>query len=263
MSKLSSSLSYLRSYIISLFFGFWTLLIAAVVVFMAAVLGIGRRGLDRVIVWLWALPMLKFSGVKVDVRGRERVTARQKGFLILFNHSSLIDIPILYAYFPRMFSFGAKIELFKIPFFGRAMELCGVLPIDRSNRNKVMKIYQDAIARVNGGESFALAPEGTRQNEPRLGKFKRGPFEFAVNAQMDIVPVVLAGAFYVLPRSSVWINSGKWSRKVLMEILPPVSTEGMTLEQLENLLEIIRQQMEETFSRLTRELEASSTTPLS
>ncbi len=68
------------------------------------------------------------------------------------------------------------------------MELCGVLPIDRGNRNKVMKVYENAIARVNRGEAFALAPEGTRQKQVELGRFKRGPFEFAINAQMDIVP---------------------------------------------------------------------------
>jgi 1-acyl-sn-glycerol-3-phosphate acyltransferase len=165
-----------------------------------------------------------------------------------------MDIPVLYAYFPRSFRFGAKIELFKIPFFGKAMELCGVLPIDRSNRNKVMQVYENAIARVKKGEAFALAPEGTRQKEATLGRFKRGPFEFAINAQMDIVPVVLAGAYDVLPKDGVLINVGRWRRKVIVQILPRVSTKGLTIEQVDGLLENVRSQMDPIYIQLNEEL---------
>lgn len=232
------------------------------VIFMAVVFQVSRKALNFVVVRLWARPLLRFSGIEVDVRGLERIQDRHDGFLILFNHSSLMDIPILCSSIPRIFSFGAKIELFSIPIFGRAMEKVGALPIDRNNRNKVMKIYNDAIARVKKGESFALAPEGTRQQEPIIGRFKRGPFEFALNAQMDLVPVVLAGAFHVLPRSSVWINAGQWKRKVIVEILNPVSTKGLGPEQIEALQETVRASMEEAFKRLMLERESFSPTPL-
>src|SRR5262249_3071730 len=149
---------------------------------------------DFVCIQMWAKPLLWVSGVKLEIRGRENVAQGGKGFLILFNHSSNYDIPVLFC-FPRSFRFGAKVELFKIPFFGRAMKMCGVLPIDRGNREKVMQVYENAISRVEKGECFALAPEGTRQNQPRIGSFKRGPFEFALNAKMDVVPVVIAGTY--------------------------------------------------------------------
>lgn len=235
---------------------------AAIVILMATVLRVSRKGLDVPILHFWVTPMLWASGVRISARGLERIRDRKKGFLILFNHSSLMDIPVLFKAIPRTFNFGAKIELFKVPFFGRAMELCGALPIDRGNRNKVMQIYKNAIARVDNGESFALAPEGTRQSNPELGRFKRGPFEFAVNAQMDLVPVVIVGAFHVLSRSSIWINAGRWRRQVLVEVLPPVSTQGLSEENLADLQERVRQQMEEAFMRLTKELEASSPKPL-
>ncbi|MGE3682612.1 MAG: lysophospholipid acyltransferase family protein [Bdellovibrionales bacterium] len=226
---------------------------SVVVVFFASL--IRHRGfIDALIIRLWSLPLIRAAGIRVHRRGAENVNARAEGCLILFNHSSLMDIPILYAYFPRSFRFGAKIELFKIPFFGWAMRVCGVLPIDRRNRNRVMKVYQEAIDRVKCGESFALAPEGTRQNDPILGKFKRGPFEFAINAGMDIVPVVLAGAFEVIPRSSIWVNQGRWRRDVLMQITPAVPAREYTPEQVERLQERVRAQMSIVHDQLQAEL---------
>jgi 1-acyl-sn-glycerol-3-phosphate acyltransferase len=263
MDALLDKLSFPRSVIVSLFFGFWTLLLASIVVLLAGVFRAPRKRLDFIIVNLWTRPMVRWSGVRVHVRGLEHVMSRAKGFLILFNHSSHMDIPILFSSIPRTFNFGAKIELFKIPFFGRAMELCGVLPIDRHNRSKVLKIYQDAISRVNQGESFALAPEGTRQPEPLLGRFKRGPFEFAVNAQMDIVPVVMAGVYHVMPKSTIWINAGRWRRDVYLEVLPPVSTEGLGPDEAESLQDRVREMMLESFTRQMKELEASSPKSLS
>lgn len=134
------------------------------------------------------------------------------------------------------------------------MKVVGVLPIDRGNRQKVMKVYEQAASRVEKGECFALAPEGTRQPEPQLGPFKRGPFEFAINAGMDIVPVLMAGTFAVLPRNSLWLNQGKWHRTVLMEILPRISTSDFTIENVDKLQETVRNQMVLAHDRLYKEL---------
>jgi len=254
VKRLLNLLSYPRGIVVTFAALIWTLLMSILVLFIAGVLR-SRRLVDRAIIQLWSHPIIWAGGGKVEVRGRENVLGRQKGFLIVFNHSSLIDIPVLYAYIPRTFRFGAKIELFKIPFFGKAMELCGVLPIDRGNRNKVMKIYDQAIQRVENGEAFALAPEGTRQKQVELGRFKRGPFEFAINAQMDIVPVVLGGAYDMLPRDGVLLGAGRWRHPMILEILPPVSTAGLTMDDLDSLVEKVRGQMDPVFRQLSREVE--------
>lgn len=246
-------LSYPRSYVATLISALWTAVMAFVIAFVAAVVR-NRYVIDLFINYGWSHPLLKIGGVEVDLRGAENVAKKKQGCLILFNHSSYFDIPVLYAYFPRSFRFGAKIELFKIPVFGLAMRLCGVLPIDRRNRNKVMKIYDEAIARINNGECFALAPEGTRQMQPQLGPFKRGPFEFAINAGMDVIPVVLAGAYAVLPRSSIWVNQGRWKRKVIMQILPRVSAADYTVERVDEMVSLVRGQMLPVHEALYKEL---------
>jgi 1-acyl-sn-glycerol-3-phosphate acyltransferase len=247
-------LSYPRGILASVIFGIWTITLSAVVLVLAFA-GTSMAFIDMLIQKLWARPIIWASGGRLELRGAEQIQNRSgKGFLLLFNHSSNLDIPALYGSFPKPFRFGAKIELFKIPFFGRAMRNIGMLPIDRSNRNKVMKVYAEAAKRVQEGESFALAPEGTRQPEPKLGPFKRGPFEFALNAQMDIVPVVIAGTYELLPRNTVWVGLGKWTRKVIVEILPPVSTQNCKPEDLEPLLKKVRGEMQEAHNRLYAEI---------
>ena len=251
--RIGEWLSYPRGVALTVLGAAWTFIMSFVVLLTALVIR-NRRVVDFTINQLWAWPLIKLSGVRVVVRGAERVRRDGPGFLLLFNHGSLFDILVLYLYVPRSFRFGAKIELFKIPIFGTAMRLVGVLPIDRRNRTRVMKIYEEATARVTAGECFALAPEGTRQATPGLGPFKRGPFEFAINAQVDIVPVVIAGANEVLPPNGVFINVGKWRRTVILEIGEPLTGRGLAIEDANALLERTRAQMLELFTRAQAEI---------
>lgn len=240
-------LTFVRAVILIL----WVVLVTpplSVMVITSALLIRWRRLDDLIIDWFWSWPILLIAGIKVEVSGQENVAQGSKGCLLLFNHSSFMDIPVLYGYFPRTFRFGAKIELFRVPFFGVAMKAVGVLPIDRSKREKVMKVYEEAEARVAAGESFALAPEGTRSDRPEIRTFKRGPFEFAINAGADLVPVVLVGAFEVLPRNSILVNLGQWRRTVKMIITPRISTTGLSVEQFEIVQSKARQQMEPLFN---------------
>src|SRR5262245_42098816 len=124
LTRLFDPISYPRGVLVTFFGAFWTLIMSVVVVFVAGVIR-PRWILDFFIDYGWCLPILTFSGVRTEVRGRDNVGLKGKGCLLLFNHSSYFDIPVLYMYFPRSFRFGAKIELFKIPLFGWAMRLCG------------------------------------------------------------------------------------------------------------------------------------------
>jgi 1-acyl-sn-glycerol-3-phosphate acyltransferase len=252
-SEMLKLLSYPRGVVLSLFIGVYTILMSANVLFLRSI-GFSRDYVDRVIQTRWARLIMWLSGVTVEVRGAENIPTTKEGFLAVFNHTSHVDILTLYGYMPRMVRFGAKIELFKIPFFGRAMLAMGALPIDRRLREKVLQLYQAAIPRVADGDAFALAPEGTRQSEQKVGRFKFGPFLFAIQAQMNIVPVVIAGAFDVLPKNSLCFNAGAWRRKVILQILTPVSTKGLNEDDIDTLQASVHESMSQTLERLKLEL---------
>ena len=212
-----------------------------------------RRIRDWIMRSPWSGLPLWLGGVSLELRGGEN-WPRGTGFLVLFNHTSWMDILAICAGLPEVPRFGAKIELFRIPFFGAAMRSCGVLPIERNQRTKVLNTYKEAESRAQAGESFALAPEGTRQVGHELGTFKRGPFIFAVGAQMPVLPVVIAGAQEVMAKGAWGINVGRWRRKIILEILPPISTAGKTEEDIPGLQEQTRSAMAAVYARLNRDL---------
>lgn len=193
------------------------------------------------IIQFWAQMSCRGCGVVPRMIGRERIP--QSGFIALFNHTSFFDIFALMALIPSL-KFGAKIELFKIPFFGRAMRLAGALPIDRGNREEVFRIYDEAKERLQNGETFILAPEGTRQPTEKLGPFKAGPFIFALKSEALLLPIVLRGASQILPKNHFLPNLRSWRSEILIEVLEPISTRGYTVENRHELQDLVFQRMQ-------------------
>lgn len=223
-------ITFVRSLLAALIFLVWTVLtstIAIILIFSKA----PRNWVDTIII-VWAEGTLQLFAVKVIERGRENLVPGS--CLYIFNHTSFFDIFAMAARLKGM-RFGAKIELFKIPFFGRAMKMAGVLPITRNNREKVFRVYERASAKASQGQQFALAPEGGRNVEEKLLPFKAGPFVFAINAQMPLLPVIVKGASRVLPKNGILPNWQRWSSAITLEYLPPISVQGETLETRMNL----------------------------
>lgn len=217
--------TFVRSLVAALLFLVWTVVNSIVAIGMI-VARVPRPWVDKIIT-IWAEGTLLLFGVRVIEKGRENLISGS--CLYIFNHTSFFDIFAMSARLKGM-RFGAKIELFKIPFFGRAMKMAGVLPITRNNREKVFRVYERASAKASLGHQFALAPEGSRNVEEKLLPFKAGPFVFAINAQMPLVPVIVKGASQVLPKHGILPNWKRWFSTITLEYLPPISVQGETLE---------------------------------
>ena len=170
---------------------------------------------------LWARTIIRASGIKVDVEGRDNIPM---GRPVVFacNHASQFDIPILYEALPVQFRFVAKKELFKIPFLGLAMRLAGHIPIDRSGGKAALRSLQEAVGGLKMGRSIIIFPEGTRSPDGRLGPFKTGGILIAVRAGCPIVPVAISGSHNVLPRGSLRVRPGR----IKVTIGLPVRTVG-------------------------------------
>lgn len=197
--------------------------------------------------WIWGRASISVFNVHITVKNPENIP--NEGVLFLFNHTSLFDIIIFHSAISKPAHFGAKIELFKIPVFGHAMRASGVLPIVRENRGQVLELYNQSIQRVRHGESFILAGEGTRQPVPGVGpRFKSGPFIFAISGQFPIVPVVIHGAAECLPKGHLIPCTDRWRHEVKVQILKPLSTKGLTLEDRERLQDEAHKLMTEAYN---------------
>jgi 1-acyl-sn-glycerol-3-phosphate acyltransferase len=234
-------LSYIRAFFITPFAVAWTLL-SSVLVLCCVGFGFSKQTLFYLIKNVWVRVILFVSGVEVETKGREHLP--DGGFLYVFNHTSHFDILVIFLGTPRICYFGAKAELFAIPIFGRAMHAGGALRIERANRNKVMQVYKEAEARVAQGDIFTLAPEGTRQpGHGSLGPFKTGPFVFAANAKMPIVPVVLVGCEKVMSKKDIFVNWGQWKQKVVFECLEPIYPMGESDEEVRRMRDLAYDRM--------------------
>lgn len=192
----------------------------------------------HIVARIWGYSILLASRVRVTVVGQEQFDP-SRSYIIMSNHQSNFDIPVLLAHLRCQFRWLAKAELFKIPIFGRGMRGAGYIPIDRSDRRAAIRSLQTAAETIRNGSSVMIFPEGTRSLDGRLRSFKKGGFVLAVDAGVPIVPVVIHGTFAVMPKSGLRIRPGR----VCVEVLEPIETAGYSRKQKDELLEIVRERM--------------------
>ncbi len=233
----------LKMIIKRIFYTLLTLILSPVFIFLVIFLGgilIGltflynNKKTNDFILWLWTkLSLLCFRIKVTSIKGAELIP--KGSCLFLFNHTSHVDILVLQNIIPSV-RFGAKIELYKIPIFGYAMKRVGVLPIARNNLEEVKKIYNNAKMRTEHGERFALAPEGTRQFSPYdLGKFKSGPFIFAIEAGIPIIPVFLKGCYDVMPKTEFLPSLTRFIYPVEVEFGNPINVDENLIDDRDKM----------------------------
>ena len=89
------------------------------------------------------------------------------------------------------------------------------------------------------GKSFLVFPEGTRSRTGELLPFKKGAFILAIQAQAPIVPVAVIGGRAAMKKGSRLI----WPVHVRVRFGEPVPTAGLTLDQRDDLIEVVRERM--------------------
>jgi len=81
---------------------------------------------------VWSPLVLLLFGARVKVRGIENLE-KNEPYIIMANHTSFLDIPVLLQFLPLSLFFVAKKELKKIPFLGWFMIAAGMIFMDRSH----------------------------------------------------------------------------------------------------------------------------------
>lgn len=146
-------------------------------------------------------------------QGRERLPVG--GALLISNHQSFLDPIVLGLPLQRPISFVARDSLFRLPVIGWIMRSCYVMPIRRDAAGSV----REPIRRLKHGLYVGVFPEGTRTADGTVGDFKPGFISLVRRANVDVVPVGIAGAFEAFPRTA-WIPRPGKIRVVYGEPIP-------------------------------------------
>ena len=184
----------------------------------------------------WATALLDHAEVTRTVHNLERVPADET-FILMSNHKSLYDVPLLIESFPRTLRMVTKTELFRVPIWGPAMREAGFIEIDRKNSARAKEGLEVAKARLAEGINVWIAPEGTRSRSGHLGVFKSGGFRLALATGVRILPVGIRGTEKILRADGVLVTRGA---SVELEFGTPVDPELFGVERRGQLIEVVR-----------------------
>lgn len=154
----------------------------------------------------WSSLILATTGVRVHVRGIERLTPGAT-YVFVSNHQSIYDIPIVFATLPFQLRIIAKASLGWFPFLGWHLRRTGHLLVDRRKPD-----HDDILARwqalVTKELSLVVFPEGTRSIDGRVGRFRAGSFLLALQAGLTIVPLSISGSRHVMRKGRLMTCPG-------------------------------------------------------
>ena len=155
------------------------------------------------------------SAVPVRINGMENLPADD--CVVVANHASYVDGLLLKGYLPARFSFVVKGEMRDIPVAHFLLHRAGSRFVERSEATASVRDARQIVKAAESGQSLAMFPEGTFQQQPGLMRFRAGAFVAAVRGNMPVVPIA--------------INSGplyhrRWKRKgtitvIVGETIPP------------------------------------------
>lgn len=178
-----------------------------------------------------------FTGIRVELNGLENLPPGHS--VVVANHASYVDGPLLKGYLPSRFSFVIKGELRNIAIAHFVLRRAGQRFVERKLQAGSSRDAREIVKAAKEGHSLAFFPEGTFREEPGVGRFRPGAFVAAVRGEMPVVPVAISGTRDMLPHGHVLPRP----RKVRIDILEPIAPDDPAFADHRELAETARQRI--------------------
>lgn len=168
------------------------------------------------------------------------------GAIFVSTHQSILDFPAL-ATFIKKYVIFANVNLDKFPAIAKISHLAGVRYIKGKSLPEVSEIFQEIETHLDENKNVIYFAEGTRHEGDTLLPFKRGAFKLAMKKNKPIVPIVIEGAYKLLPRKSFCFKTSK-KVNIHMKMLTPLYPKDFSSEK--ELMQYTQKIMQEEKSRL-------------
>ena len=191
---------------------------------VAAIRFVAQRGLLKPLVW---------SLVRVDVQGKERIADLNAPFIVIANHSSHLDAPLIIGGLPRRharyLAAGAAADYFFDVAWRKWLTTLffNAFAVERNSEGKRSGASRSLLER---GVPLLLFPEGGRSRHGEMGKFKPGAAALSMASNVPCVPIALVGASKAMPRGVNWPKRGRLPVSVVIGA-PMVAAEGEGTEE--------------------------------
>lgn len=174
---------------------------------------------SRMISWVTQILGIKFRLIN------EHYIPKGKPVVYISNHQHNIDVMVCSIFLPKRAVSIGKMAILYVPFFGTFFALTGNILINRKNKQKAYQTLDKAqIALTQKNTSIWIMPEGTRSGDKGVQPFKKGAFLLAINAEVPIIPISISSY-------SKYVDFNRLrGNKVIAQIHPPVSTQGLSID---------------------------------
>jgi 1-acyl-sn-glycerol-3-phosphate acyltransferase len=180
---------------------------------------------------------------------RGRLADPRRPYVVVANHESYADI-FLISTFPWEMKWLSKDTMFRIPLMGWMMSMAGDIKLVRGDRDSAAGAIRACRDRLAKKVSVMIFPEGTRSRGGEMLPFKDGAFRLAIEAQVPILPIAVAGT-----RNAMAKGTFRFLRaRAIAQLLEPIDTTGMTFDDLATLKQRTRDRIDAGRLALAREL---------
>jgi len=206
---------------------------------VASVRKVAQRGMLKPLVWRL---------VRVTTTGEERIENLDAPFIIVANHSSHLDAPLIIGGLPyrlaRYLAAGAAADYFFDVQWRKWLTTLffNAFAIERNSEGKRGGSSKALLER---GVPLLIFPEGGRSKTGVMGKFKPGAAALAMNTKVPCLPIALVGASTAMPRGVNWPKPGRLPVTVVFGA-PMLPDAGETAENFSNRLAAEVRRLHET-----------------
>lgn len=178
-----------------------------------------------------------------------RIRDPRRPYVVVANHESYADI-FLISQLPWEMKWLSKEGIFRIPIMGWMMRMAGDIELFRNSPTSRAQSLAAIRDRLDKKVSVMIMPEGTRSRTGDLLPFHGGAFRVAIEKQVPILPIAVAGTRGCMAPGSLRFMPARAEARVL----PPIETTGLTVADVDELKERVHRLIAEARLELQREL---------
>jgi 1-acyl-sn-glycerol-3-phosphate acyltransferase len=186
----------------------------------------------------WGSKMI-FVLPRIDVQVRGMDNLPTDNCVVVANHASYLDGPLLKGYLPWRFSFVIKGEMRNFPPAHFLLRRSGAKFVERTDIKGSTRDARQIVKAALGGESLGFFPEGTFRREPGVDRFRPGAFVAAVKGELPVVPIAIGGSRHMLPARVFLPRPGP----LTIDILPAIAPGDPEFDTSRELAEAARQRI--------------------
>jgi uncharacterized protein len=161
----------------------------------------------------WTIFLMFMAGKKIDPMPAGLV---KNPAVIISNHQSLIDIPLTLMVSPKVVLVPSE-RVWNSKFTGWLIKLAGYYPTNIGYDLLIEKFRKE----IAHGNSIILFPEGTRTSASSIKRFHKGAFYIAEQLHVDILPMIVQGSSFYVPKGE-WVGNRS---RITVRFLPRIKAD--------------------------------------